>query len=164
MSPSVYEPTHLPPVAIYSCKKSAGPPGLGIESSFISRNGFQWRAKSNSHLQGTGRKERERTQEVPGNANLWVNPPHLIVLLFVCDIDSSGGRLGATVPQLPTLHSAHVPFYRWTAANLPSPVFPGFQLGTRPEAMEGCNYTPRNNKTKQMRGELHQRAYAPGGG
>lgn len=38
-----------------------------------------------------GEKERERMQEVPGNANLWVNPPHLIVLLFVCDIDSSGG-------------------------------------------------------------------------
>lgn len=34
---------------------------------------------------------RERAQEVPGNAHLWVNPPHLIVLLFVCDIDSSGG-------------------------------------------------------------------------
>lgn len=68
------------------------------------------------------------------------------------------------MPQLPTLHSVHVPFYRWTAANLPSPVFPGFQLGTTPEAMEGCNYTPRNNKTKQMRGELHQRAYTPGGG
>lgn len=33
----------------------------------------------------------ERAQEVPGNAHLWVNPPHLIVLLFVCDIDSSGG-------------------------------------------------------------------------
>ncbi|KAK5612902.1 hypothetical protein CRENBAI_004857, partial [Crenichthys baileyi] len=36
-------------------------------------------------------KERELMQEVPGNAHLWVNPPHLIVLLFVCDIDSSGG-------------------------------------------------------------------------
>lgn len=47
---------HIFPVAIYFCKKSAGPPGLGIETSFISRNGFQWRAKSNSHLQGRGRK------------------------------------------------------------------------------------------------------------
>lgn len=108
-------------------------------------------------------KERERTQEVPGNANLWVNPPHLIVLLFVCDIDSSGGRLGATVPPAPPLCIPRMClFYRWTAANLPSPVFPGFQLGTRPEAMEGCNYTPRNNKTKQMRGELHQRGLRTG--
>lgn len=37
-----------------------------------------------------GEREREYEQEVPGNANLLVNPPHLIVLLFVCDIDSSG--------------------------------------------------------------------------
>lgn len=47
---------HISPIAIYFPKKSAGPPGLGIETSFISRNGFQWRAKSNSHLQGRGRK------------------------------------------------------------------------------------------------------------
>lgn len=87
---------HIFTAAIYYCKKSAGPPGLGIQTSFISRNGFQWRAKSNSHLQGMG-----GGQEVPGNANLWVNPPHLIVLLFVCDIDSSGGDQEPPCPSSP---------------------------------------------------------------
>lgn len=87
-------------ISIYFPKKSAGPPGLGIETSFICRNGFQWRAKSNSHLQGR-KRERERMQEVPGNANLWVNPLHLIVLLFVCDIDSSGGDQEPPCPSFP---------------------------------------------------------------
>lgn len=41
-------------------------------------------------------------------------------------------------------------------------VFPGFQHGATPEAAEGCNYMLCNNKTKQMRGELHQTAYKPG--
>lgn len=51
-----------------------------IKFSFANGKGREW-------VGGEG----EGTREVPGNAHLWVNPPHLIVLLFVCDIDSSGG-------------------------------------------------------------------------
>ena len=46
-------------------------------------------------------------REVPGKANLWVNPLHLIVLLFVCDTDSSGEISSLHPhPQPPALHSA----------------------------------------------------------
>lgn len=98
-------------------------------------------------------------QEVPGNANLWVNPPHLIVLLFVCDIDSSGGDQEPPCPSFPLcilpmcLFTDGLPHIYLRLFSL------GFNTTLTPEAKRGCNYMQCNNKTKQMRKMLHQRAY-----
>lgn len=45
---------HAYRIPIYFLNKAAGAPGPCIEISLISKNGVQWREKSNSHLRGEG--------------------------------------------------------------------------------------------------------------
>lgn len=88
-------------------------------------------------------RARECELEVPGNANLWVNPTHLIVLLFVCDIDSSGGDyLSHPAPVLHFAFCLYSLFYRWTGPLLTSQFSLGFNPALHQRRQRGviiCN-------------------------